>query len=165
MRTIVLVNYDPEWEALFKQEVSIVREILGDELVAAHHIGSTAIPGLKAKPIIDILLEVKSIHSVEKYNKQFQSIGYEAKGEYGIKGRRFFQRGADERTHHVHVFEKGSPEVSRHVKFRDYLKENKEKVKEYEKLKVALAEKNPCDPESYAKGKNEFIRLVGQEIA
>lgn len=165
MRAIVLENHTPEWEQLYEREVSVLSRILGHELVAAHHIGSTAIPEIAAKPIIDILLAVRSIDSVEKYSGQFQSVGYEAKGELGIKGRRFLQKGGNRRTHHVHIFEKGSPEISRHIKFRDHMKENKEKAKDYENLKVALAEKYACDPESYCRGKTEFIRLVEQEIA
>jgi GrpB-like predicted nucleotidyltransferase (UPF0157 family) len=164
MRKIVLENYKKEWKALYEKEASILSGILGLEFVAAHHIGSTAIPGIKAKPIIDILLEVKSIDKVDNYNRQFQSIGYEAKGEYGIKGRRFFQKGSTERTHHVHIFEKNNPEVHRHIKFRDYLIKNKGIAKEYENLKVTLAEKYTFNPEAYSKEKDRFIRSIEKEI-
>jgi len=164
MRIIVLENYTMAWQALYKKELSTINGVLSEELISAHHIGSTAIAGIKAKPVIDILLEVKSINAVDKYNSQFLSIGYEAKGEFGVKGRRFFQKGGNERTHHVHIFKKNDPEVRRHIKFRDYLVKNEEKAKEYENLKINLAEKYSSDSDSYSKGKDEFIRLVQKEI-
>jgi len=77
---------------------------------------------MAAKPIIDILLVVKSLNNIDNYTKELFQLGYEAKGEYGFVGRRFFQKGGDNRTHHVHVFEEGNPEIERHVLFVEYLK-------------------------------------------
>lgn len=164
MRKIVLENYNKKWKALYLEEICLIKEFLSGELISNHHIGSTAIPEIKAKPVIDILLEVKSIQKLDDYNSYFENISYEVKGEYGIKGRRFFQKGGDERTHHVHIFEKGNPEIIRHIRFRDYMINNKQKALEYEKLKVELCQKYLNDPESYSNGKSEFIRLIEKEI-
>ena len=92
-RKVVVVPYDPEWAFQFLAESDILTNILKDEIVAIHHIGSTAIPGIKAKPIIDILIEARNINQIDQYHQEFSSIGYEIKGEFGIPGRRFIVKG------------------------------------------------------------------------
>lgn len=84
-------------------------------------------------------------------------------GEYGIPGRRFFRKGADRRTHHVHVFEEGNPEIDRHLAFRDYLRNHAEVRNAYGALKRQLAQAFPYDIESYIRGKAPFIAAVEQE--
>lgn len=109
-------------------------------------------PGLEAKPIIDIMPVVRDIILVSEYNHAMQNIGYEPKGENGTKGRRFFQKGGVNRTHDLHIFQVGSPEIKRHLVFRDYLKAHSEAVNEYGKLKRKLAQQYPYDIESYIRG-------------
>src|SRR6056297_2564109 len=99
-RKIEVVEYDKNWPKLFKEEADLIREIFKDEIIEIFHIGSTSVPGLKAKPIIDIMPIVKKIEEVDKKNEDMKKIGYEPKGEYGIIGRRFFMKGGDDRSHH-----------------------------------------------------------------
>ncbi|MFD3262223.1 GrpB family protein [Paenibacillus lentus] len=80
-------------------------QILQDDLVNSFHIGSTSVPGLKAKPITDILLVVKDIGGLDTFSAQFENLGYEVMGEFGIKGRRYFRKGGDDRTHQIHAFQ------------------------------------------------------------
>ncbi len=87
---IEVVPYDPDWSNQFEKEALLLKLIFSDIFVAIHHIGSTSVPGLAAKPTIDIILEVKDIRLVDKFNEPMEKLGYEAWGEYGIPGRRFF---------------------------------------------------------------------------
>ncbi len=161
MRTIELVKKD--WSQEFNQEAKLLKETLGDIKINIHHIGSTAIPGIYAKPIIDMILEVADINKLDRFNKKFEALGYVPKGEYGIAGRRYFQKGGDLRTHHIHAFAIGNEEIARHVRFRDYLRANKAKANEYESLKLSLAKKFKHDPEKYWEGKNDLIKQLDIE--
>ena len=140
------------------EEAEKLNLIFGDEIIDIHHIGSTAVPGLKAKPIIDIMPVVKDINNVDKYNREMQEIGYEPKGENGIVRRRYFQKGGDNRSHHVHIYQIGSYEIKRHLAFRDYLKLHPNEMKQYGELKEKLARQFPNDIESYINGKDQFVK-------
>lgn len=91
-RKVTLVDYDDSWPTAYRNEVMLIRDILAELLLQAHHIGSTAIPGMKAKPIIDILLVVSDIRAVERHSNRFLEIGYESFGDNGINGRLFFRK-------------------------------------------------------------------------
>ncbi len=99
----------------------MILEVLGSELLEIHHIGSTSIPGIYAKPIIDILGGARKIEDIDPYNDAMARIGYGARGEFGLPGRRFFVKGVPKRTHHLHIFESGNTELTRHLAFRDYM--------------------------------------------
>jgi GrpB-like predicted nucleotidyltransferase (UPF0157 family) len=132
--------------------------VLGDEVVAIHHIGSTAIPNTWAKPIIDILVEVHDIERIDEFNEAMLQQGYKPRGEFGIPGRRYFRKGSDEaRTHHVHAFQTGHPEVRRHLNFRDYLISHPEEAQAYGRLKGILARQFPEVIDTYTEGKSGFI--------
>src|ERR1700691_4473702 len=96
---IEVIRYDPNWPAMFEQEATLIHRALGTNCLAIHHIGSTSVPGLSAKPIIDILPVVKNILDVDKATKVMEGMGYEAKGEYGVSFRRLFQKGKNIKTH------------------------------------------------------------------
>ena len=140
-----------------------IKNILGDEIINIFHIGSTAIPGIYAKPIIDILIEVNDIEKIDKYNDEFNKLGYVSKGEFGIEGRRFFLKGIYNRTHHLHIFETNNPEIRKHLNFRDYMISHSEMAEQYEKLKMELSIKFRYDNEGYCKGKEEFIRDIDKK--
>lgn len=108
---IKVVAYDASWPQLFEIEAQRIKGILGDHCITIHHIGSTAVPGLSAKPIIDILPVVNDILQVDQFNSAMKNIGYAAKGEYGIPFRRYFQKSSERRTHNVHIFAEGNPEL------------------------------------------------------
>ncbi|MFJ5763666.1 GrpB family protein [Neobacillus sp. NPDC093182] len=156
---IIVKDYDENWVQLFKTEEKIIREIFKDEIVEIHHIGSTAVPGLKAKPIIDIMPIVKNIEIINTFNAKMIEIGYEPLGELGIKGRRYFRKGGENRTHQIHIFQFDNAfEIERHLAVRDYLKSHKKDVIEYGKLKEQLANEFPKDIEGYSSGKDDFVK-------
>ena len=164
MRNIVVVPYDPLWAEQFRREAATIRAVFGRVLISIHHIGSTSIPGMSAKPIIDIMPIVRDIETVEGFNPAMMQLGYESKGENGISGRRYFVKGGDEhRTHHVHTRALDNPEVQRHLDLRDYLIAHAEEARQYADLKVALARQFPHDIDSYVAGKDGFIKELLQK--
>lgn len=161
---ITVVEHNPYWKEEYLKEEREIKEILHDELVNSFHIGSTSVPGLKAKPIIDILLVVKDINALDNYSVQFEKLGYEVMGEFGICGRRYFRKGGDNRTHQIHAFQYDNvQEIERHVSFRDYLCHYPEISQEYGELKSELASKYPNDIESYGDGKDDFVKKVEKQ--
>jgi GrpB-like predicted nucleotidyltransferase (UPF0157 family) len=157
---VEVVAYDPRWKAGAEAEAGQIHAALGDIIFAIHHIGSTAIPGIFAKPILDFLLEVKGLTRLDDRIPSMEGLGYEPMGEYGIPGRRFFRKlgAGGKRTHHVHAFETGSPELGRHLAFRDYMIAHPEAALQYSALKRNLAQKYPDDIDAYMDGKDIFIK-------
>jgi GrpB-like predicted nucleotidyltransferase (UPF0157 family) len=133
-----------------------------------HHIGSTAIPTIYAKPIIDILLVVQDLAALDEKQPKMEVLGYKALGEFGIPRRRYFRRdnAFGDRTHQIHAFENGSPQIQRHLAFRDYMIDNPDVAQEYSDLKRELATTYSDNSEAYMDSKDEFIqeidRLIGQ---
>ncbi|MEW4022570.1 bifunctional GNAT family N-acetyltransferase/GrpB family protein [Bacillus sp. YAF8] len=162
-RKAEVIPHQPEWKEMFEREKANLLRIFGRALHSVSHIGSTSIPGMAAKPVIDILAEVKEISDADRFSPQLEALGYEAKGENGIEGRRFFQKGGNKRTHHVHIYETGHPDVGRHLLFRDYLTAKPEKAAQYMKLKNGLAETYPYDMAKYIEGKKDWIKAAEQE--
>ena len=160
---VVVTNSNPQWPGMFETEANKLREVFGDELTIVHHIGSTSVPGLKAKPIIDIMPLVRNIEVVDKFNKQMIALEYEPMGEFGIPGRRYFRKGGDIQNYHVHVFQLSSRGAERHLAFRDYLREHKDDALKYGELKATLAERFPYYIEAYMDGKNDFIKDLEQK--
>lgn len=159
LQHVIVVPYSQKWKAMYEKEAEMIAEILGDNCIAVYHIGSTSVPGLAAKPIIDIMPVVKDICKVDECEPAFEKIGYEYLGEFGIPGRRYLRKGGDERTHQIHIFEKSNDkDIDRHLAVRDYLRTHEEAAREYGELKKALAEKFPYDIESYCDGKDEFVK-------
>lgn len=163
LRNVEVTSYNEAWPAMFEKEADSLRKIFGEVVPAIHHIGSTAVPGLHAKPVIDILPVVTDISVVDTYEEKMAAHGYEAKGENGIAGRRFFQKGGDDRTHHVHVFPKGSSEIVRHLAFRDYLRAHKRAREKYGRLKAELAVRFPEDIDAYIAGKNNVVKEIEKQ--
>ena len=160
MRNLTVVEYDPSWPGLFEAEREILLEALGDNVVDIHHIGSTAVPGSAAKPVIDILVEVADIEALDGLNREMEAIDYEPKGEFGIPGRRYFRKGGDERTHHVHAFKCGDSNVTRHLAFRDYLIANPQIAQEYGELKKSIAETCDKDISRYCDRKDAYVKRI-----
>ncbi len=159
-RNIEVIRYNPQWPQVFELEAELIRQALGNNCITIHHIGSTSVPGLNAKPIIDILPVVKNILEVDKATKAMENLGYEAKGEYGIAFRRYFQKGENIRTHNVHVYEEGDPEINRYLKFRDWMRSHEDDAQSYANLKIELAAKFPQDILQYCNGKDTFVANI-----
>ena len=163
---IHLVEYDAAWALDFAREATGIRRALSSCLIDLHHIGSTAIPGIVAKPIVDMLAVVSSVELVDAHTGDLESLGYEAKGEYDIPGRRYFRKHAPDgtRTHHLHAFALGSPHIARHLDFRDYLRAHPPIAEAYADLKRSLA-RGSVDTREYTEAKAEFVREIERKAA
>ncbi len=158
-RVVEVVPSNSDWVTMFSAEAKALRNLFGAEVVAVHHVGSTSIPGLKAKPIVDILLEVRDIEKVDAFNEDMRHLGYEPRGEYGLPRRRYFPKTVNEkRSHHVHVWQHGDGEIKRHLAFRDFMIAHKERAAAYGRLKDELVAQFAGDREAYIKGKHDFCQ-------
>ena len=156
---ITVLNYDPEWPLKYERERKAIAEILDGNGISIYHIGSTSVPGLAAKPIIDMMAVVRSLEKVDDARGKFSELGYEYLGEFGIAGRRYFRKGGDERTHQIHIFQADDwNNIERHLAFRDYMRTHEKERAEYAKIKTALAQRFPYDIDGYCDGKDAFVR-------
>ncbi len=156
--TVEVVPYNPAWKDAYLREERLLREILDAEIVEIHHIGSTSVPGLPAKPVIDILIGVRRIEDLDLYGDAMAGAGYEVRGEFGLPGRRFYTKGIPKRTHNIHAFRAGGPEYLRHLYFRDYLIAHPEEARRYGEMKIALALTCNNDMNRYMDGKDAFVK-------
>lgn len=163
-RKIEVVDYRPEWDTMFKVESKKIKKILGKNCVGVYHIGSTSVKGLPAKPIIDIMPVVKDISLVDAHNGEFEALGYECRGEFGIPGRRFYAKGGDNRTHHIHIFEQSNQtDIQHHIAVRDYLNAHTDTAAKYAALKKKLAAEFPFDNDGYCDGKEEYMKSLEEK--
>ena len=157
-RRVEVVDYRTEWEKEYKEESKKIKQALGKNCVSVEHIGSTAVKGMKAKPVIDIMPVVKKLSAVDAVHEELEALGYVCKGENGIAGRRFFVKGGENPTFHVHIFEeRNKNEIGRHLAVREYLRNHPEDAKEYGELKSRLAAEYPEDIDSYCSGKADYL--------
>jgi len=160
-RKIVLSDYNPEWAALFEQEKARLEQLWGSRVVRVHHIGSTAIGNICAKPTIDLLVEVKDVHALDPLEELMSDNGYLPRGENGIAGRRYYVHGTpDKHLAHIHAFNAGHPEVTRHIRFVQYMRAHPDEAQAYAKLKQQLAQEYPYDSTAYTDGKSAFIHEI-----
>jgi len=157
---IAVVPYDPRWPREFERSSGEVVTALGPNLLVIHHISSTSISGIHAKPVIDMLAVVADLVAVDQRSVAMEQLGYEVMGEFGIEGRRYFRRddSAGRRTQQIHAFAEGSPHVRRHLAFRDFMRAHPTLAEQYGELKRRLAEAHPHDMEVYMDGKDAFIK-------
>ncbi|MFV2052680.1 GrpB family protein [Aliiroseovarius sp. YM-037] len=157
-----VVPHDPRWKMAFEDEAKAIKHAFGNSSVQVHHIGSTAVPGILAKPIIDLLGVVSTLDDADANARGLEGLGYEVMGAYGIEGRRYFRKidSYGTRTHHFHVFEEGSPHVERHLAFRDYLIAHPKVAKEYSSLKEHLTRGDAPTWDAYIDGKDPFVSRV-----
>ena len=154
-----LVEYDERWPALFAAESGLLRDVCKSLPLKIEHIGSTSVPGLCAKPVLDILAGYPAHASPLDYVAPLTSAGYEHRGENGIPGRQFFRRGRP-RAYHLHLVALDSRLWNEHIAFRDRLRADARLAREYADLKRALAARFPRDRESYITGKSAFVAKV-----
>lgn len=156
---VIVTAYDPHWPELYEQEAKEIRHIFGDELVNIHHIGSTAVPGISAKPIIDILLIIKDIRSVNNFELWFRALGYKKMEECSIPQSLCFYKGDDEITHQIYVLEQRNQNgILCHLAVRDFLRCHPLDAYAYGMLKTQLAYQYSQDIQGYCKGKEIFIK-------
>ena len=153
---IEVVPYDPNWPTIFATEAAKIKKALGNNCIAIHHVGSTSVPGLAAKPIIDIVPVVRDILALDQNTSGMEALGYEAKGEYGMLFRRYFQK----KGFNVHIFEQSSAEIDGHVLFRNWMREHADDREHYATLKQDLALLYPNDIYQYVFGKDAFVKTI-----
>lgn len=170
MRIIEVTDYSPDWERMYYDESLILRSVFGSNLVDIQHIGSTSVPGLKAKPTIDILISVHDLDEVEEVNERLMNFGYTVHGEYGIPGRRFFSKirylNSNDwvSDYHVHVFhEDDMYNIERHISLREFLKANPDRSMEYGNLKSQIALKFPNDGSGYTDAKGDYVKKLEED--
>jgi GrpB-like predicted nucleotidyltransferase (UPF0157 family) len=160
---VELQPYSYRWAQLAEAEGNRLGEALRNNLVVVHHIGSTAIPGICAKPVIDLCAEVISVSRLDGEREQVCLLGYQWWGEYGISGRRFCtldDQDTGKRRFHLHCFESGDLNIEQHVAFRDYLKAKSDIAREYESVKVRARELYANDSHAYSEAKSGWINSI-----
>lgn len=158
MRTVEVIDYQASWPDTYVSDAQRLADALAKINPTIHHIGSTSVPDLAAKPIIDILIEVDDVAELDTQLAAFESLGYIGRGENGIPERRYFEKGGDERSHQIHAFTRGSAGAVRHLAFRDYLIAHPAIAKEYAELKKRVALSCENDINRYCDGKDAFIQ-------
>lgn len=156
-RIVEVVEFDPQWAIAFDRARRALLERIGEGRWTIEHIGSTAVPGLAAKPVIDLLVEVEDLALLDEQRTRLEVGGWTWRGENGIPGRRYLHKGAPQRTHHLHAFATGDATATRHRAFRDYLIDQAEVAAAYAALKRRAAAACRDDPAAYAAAKSDFI--------
>ena len=163
-RKVEIVNYDLQWPTLYEKEKALIQKAIGNITVRIEHIGSTAVPGLGSKPIIDIMAAVNTLSDAEQCIEPLQSIGYEYVPEYeaSIPERRYFHKGhpPKEQHYHLHMVELTSDFWKKHLLFRDYLRTHPKIAQKYHQLKKRLALKYGSNREGYTEAKTSFIKSI-----
>lgn len=154
-----LLPYQDGWRDLFSEEKARLQAALGGHVLDIQHVGSTSIPGLPAKPIIDIAIAVENFDKAVVCIQPIENLGYIYRGENGIPRRHYFRKG-DPRTHHIHMNEITGLDWENQILFRDYLIRHPEAVQAYAALKISLAQNYPADREQYTSEKSPLIRQI-----
>ncbi len=159
---VVVVPSDPRWPVLFEEAAAELRATLGPAILAVHHVGSTAVPGLCAKPILDVLVTVPDFDDPRELFAPIALLGYEYRPDEEIPDRHYFRRpaGGEVRTHHLSLAEPGSRHHRVTLAFRDALRRDARLANAYARLKLALAERFPRDRPAYIDGKSQFVAEV-----
>jgi GrpB-like predicted nucleotidyltransferase (UPF0157 family) len=163
METIMVVDYDPAWPEIFQQLRAQMWSVLHDVAIAVEHVGSTSVPGLAAKPIIDMSAIVTSEREVPLAIERLATLGYVHLGDLGIEGREAFSCPDGSPAHHLYVCPRGSLGLHNHLVVRDYLRSHPETAGAYGELKQQLAHAFPHDSDSYVDGKTDFILRILRE--
>lgn len=167
---VYIAPYDPEWAKLYEAIAAEILEACAPHVVEVHHIGSTSVPGLPAKPIIDVMPGLRSHEDGLAIVEPMRKLGYEYRGDFGIPRRHYFTMkpsltGGPGLDRHIHSYAVGEGQWSWHLALRDHLRANPADRDAYFQLKTELAARYPNDVESYAIAKGDFIRsIIGQHI-
>jgi GrpB-like predicted nucleotidyltransferase (UPF0157 family) len=161
---VVVVEYDSKWPIMYEKEKQVIARLLGEHILSIEHVGSTAVPGLAAKPIIDIMIGVKNLDEGRQTCIQpLQDIGYHYVPDFEIElpDRCFLYRGSEDgHSHHVHITEPNSIFWIEHILFRDYLRKYPAAAEKYGELKQHLAQKYKTQRAEYGQAKTDFIQNV-----
>jgi GrpB-like predicted nucleotidyltransferase (UPF0157 family) len=156
MQSVVMAEYDPEWPARFEKLSDRIAAALGPLALAIEHVGSTSVPSMCAKPIVDIDVVVRP-EDVPAAIAAVEALGYRHEGNLGVEGREAFRWVAEFPEHHLYICPQGSPALERHLLIRDYLRKHAEAAREYAELKKQLAKKYHDNRTKYQAAKAEFV--------
>ena len=163
-KPIEVADYDPKWPVLFAEIAARVRAVFTDgSLACVEHVGSTSVAGLPAKPIVDIDVVIPTRANLPDAITRLAALGYEHQGDMGIPSREAFRRPPESPRHNLYVCAQDSPELQRHLAFRDYLRAHPDAARQYGELKRELAARHVSDRDAYVDGKAEFIRDILQK--
>lgn len=157
---VEIAPYQPEWPAQFEMEKRRIKQALGDLAIEIHHMGSTAIPGLAAKPIIDIMIVVRQLDDAAQCIAPLKELGYTFIDHPENVDRRFLRKGHHPHTHHAHIVEQDSPALKDHLAFRDALRSDPQRREQYAALKYELANRHKHDRAMYTESKTEFVHGI-----
>lgn len=157
---VIIEDYDPSWPERFEILRSRIGAALGSLAAAIEHVGSTAVPGLAAKPIIDVDVLLRSEADLPRAIERLAAIGYAHQGDLGVPGREAFRAPPSEFRHHLYVCPPDSKACRQHLTFRDYLRTHSEAARAYGLLKRSLASRHGSDRDGYTQAKTEFIEAI-----
>lgn len=163
---VELQPHDPQWAKNAIAESKALASILGATLLTVHHVGSTAIPGIHAKPVLDLIPVVTSLSELDRRQTDIEALGYEWWGELGLPGRRYCTKtdpATGRRLIQLHCYVEGSPEITRHLAFRDYLCENPDIAAAYDREKAHCQSLNPDNSHAYGDCKEAWIKKIEAE--
>ncbi len=162
---VVIADYNPNWPLHFEKLKEPISKVLGPLAIAIEHVGSTSVPGLAAKPIIDLDIVIAGENDIPEAIRLLATIGYTHEGDLGITGREAFSTPPDTYKHHPYLVVEGYEPFTRHIAFRNRLRRDAEARAEYETLKRRLAHEHRHDSENYSYAKTEFVeRVLAEEL-
>lgn len=158
---VKLVPHDPNWNKLFHDEKINLINAFPDLILEVSHGGSTTIPTISAKPIIDMFIRINHLPDAERIKERMTTLGYSYRGEDGVPGRILYAKGPeDNRTHYAHFVQGDNDEWKNHLLIKEYFLKHPKTAAEYEELKLSLAGKFPNNRNAYSKGKDAFIKDI-----
>lgn len=160
---MVISDYDPDWSVQFERIEAKLAAVLGSLAVAIEHVGSTSVPGLAAKPILDIDIAIESVSEVPSAIQFLTEINYKHEGDLGITGREAFSVPEGAYPHHLYVVTADGREFKRHLAFRNRLRQDESAAREYEEIKRQLAAHYGADRDGYSRAKTEFVEHILNE--
>lgn len=163
---VELKPHDPQWIDAALAESQVLALALGATLRAVHHVGSTSIPGIRAKPVLDIMPVVGDLQTLDHFRASIEELGYQWWGEFGLLGRRYCTKtypATGRRLVQLHCYAEGSPEITRHLAFRDYLRQAPAIAAAYEQEKIRCQRLHPDDSHAYSECKADWITTVEAE--
>jgi GrpB-like predicted nucleotidyltransferase (UPF0157 family) len=163
---VTLVPPSPDWAAMARTESARLKNALGDVLLRVEHMGSTSIPGIVAKPILDFIPVVTNLDALDAAQPSLEALGYDYLGEFGIPTRRYCRLNdpvTGARKFQLHCFAEDSPQIARHLAFRDYLRAHPDVAKAYEAEKIRAAALHPDNVLLYNDAKNDWIKRTERD--
>lgn len=164
-KDVIVVPYDPNWKSEFERLSTFLSSVCGSSIVSIHHVGSTSVPGLWAKPILDVDIEITSMTDFETVKEKLMRVGYRHEGDLGILGREAFKYDTSAfMCHHLYVCVSDSLELKRHLAFRDHLKSHPDDRQAYGDVKAKAALAHPKDIDAYMNAKNGIIQTIYSKL-